>query len=631
MNRKTIFGPFFININFIIFKLKIKMSDISSDKDLEIINDIIIPEIDNKIPKIELDKNLFIGPCFDFFKYKINEGDKNEIKDDEKNNNSSQKNTSFLDIDEREQIDEVKINMFFVLYNDADYNNEYDQIINQDQNFMLKRIVYQDYSINENIITFGKKNYIFIPIKSGKNSFEFIDENKNVIIVEKRKKSEEKVKDNKMKGTTMKINNIQIKNVDQFIQENSTIKNKEELKYKKCNESKSVENLKFEISEINNSLSENKNMTLTDINTISFTLSDSNKLSGTTNSKIRDDSEKELNGEIFYDNNKRYIYIDKYEKEIDGVFTKHKIIKLIADEIKLEDGLKALSEGEYNIDNDIQSHIIFKNFEDSKIKENEAFIIEVKKSMAELTDLLRQIKDITKIVNNLKCDIELPKTVIGIICSYNKEQVGFQMQQLNSKYKDGILLNHMINNIDNKINVVIGAIKDEKILNYNLGEEDFDNGYETRIDINFMNSLFKQLEENKMKNIFNKYSEKYESLTYKKYSKINYDILNDNYKNMLKNFKSVKKEKNTLQEKYKKSEKEKKEIEEDLNKAQKEKKEIEEDLNKAQKEKNDFQIKYQKSEEENKKLKEKIEELEKNLANYKKIDGDEKNDNQKNL
>ena len=557
------------------------MENLSSDKGLENIDDNIIPELIYGAMKIELDKNAFIGPCFNYFIYKMKESEKNEIKDNESSSISSKKNSSLFDIEEIEQIDEVKTNMFFVLYNNADYNQEYDSIIKKGQNFMLKRIVYQDYSINENEIKFERKQYIFIPIKTGNNCIKFTDKDNNVITVEKKKKNEEKEKNKK--GIIMKINDNNIKNVDEFIQENSTIKNKEELNYKKCSEPKSVENMKIENNEINNSLSENKNMILTDTNTISFT--DSNKLSSLSNSTIKDDSEKELKGEIFYGNNRRYIYLDRYEKQIDGVFSRHKKINLIKDKINLEDGLNALLLDEYNINNDIQSHIIFKNFEKSQIDENASFIIEVKKSMAELTDLLRQIKEITKVVRNLNCDIQLPKNIIGIICSYNKDQVKFQMQKLKLKYKGGIFLNHVMDiindkNINNKINVVIGAIKDETILNYNLGQEDFENGFETRIDINYMNSLFKKLEEEKMINIFNKYREKYISLTYKKYTKDNYDTLNNSYKNMLNDFNRVKKEKKKTEDENKKLNEEKKKTEDEIKKLKEKIKELEKKINK---------------------------------------------------
>ena len=62
------------------------MADIPSDKDFDIQDDIIIPEIDDVELEITLDKNLFIGPSFNYFKYKMNEGEKNEIKSEENSN-----------------------------------------------------------------------------------------------------------------------------------------------------------------------------------------------------------------------------------------------------------------------------------------------------------------------------------------------------------------------------------------------------------------------------------------------------------------------------------------------------------------------------------------------------------------
>lgn len=44
--------------------------------------------------------------------------------------------------------------------------------------------------------------------------------------------------------------------------------------------------------------------------------------------------------------------------------------------------------------------LIYKNFQNEEIPENEPFFLEVKKSMAELSDSLRQIKEISKVVNN---------------------------------------------------------------------------------------------------------------------------------------------------------------------------------------------------------------------------------------
>ena len=53
--------------------------------------------------------------------------------------------------------------------------------------------------------------------------------------------------------------------------------------------------------------------------------------------------------------------------------------------------------------------------------------------MAELTDLLGQIKEISKVVNNKK--EKLPKYAIGIICKFDQNQILFQKKELSKKYK----------------------------------------------------------------------------------------------------------------------------------------------------------------------------------------------------
>lgn len=55
---------------------------------------------------------------------------------------------------------------------------------------------------------------------------------------------------------------------------------------------------------------------------------------------------------------------------------------------------------QFDINNDIRCNLIYKNFQNEEIPENEPFFLEVKKTMAELSDLLRQIKEISKVVNN---------------------------------------------------------------------------------------------------------------------------------------------------------------------------------------------------------------------------------------
>ena len=114
-------------------------------------------------------------------------------------------------------------------------------------------------------------------------------------------------------------------------------------------------------------------------------------------------------------------------------------------------------------------------FEDEDIPENESFFLEVKASMAELTDLLRQIKEISKVVNNTSEN--LPKYVIGIICKFNESQIKFQQKELDKKYKKNgkdTFFKYVMEKIKaNKIKVLIGAIKDQKVFEYPLGIDDF--------------------------------------------------------------------------------------------------------------------------------------------------------------
>ena len=355
----------------------------------------------------------------------------------------------------------------------------------------------------------------------------------------------------------MKIGNQILKKEDSFIKENEKIiENIKELKDEKKTKNKSTNSM--ESDEIaNNSLknmSDNKPMTISgDNNSINL----NENISISTKSSQLDDSDKEVKGDIFYDSNKRYIFKD-YQKEIDGIFTEHSIIKLNKNKIDLNSGLKELLDNKYDIKNEIKSHIIYKNFDDPQINKNEPFIIEVKKSIAELAGLLNQIKNISKIVKNLK-NAEFPKYIIGIICSYNNNQIIFQQQLLNSISQGESPLAHIMNIIENNnVNVVIGAIKDEQIFNYPLGKPDYDDrGCKTRIDIHYMNTFMAKLDNNKIDEIYNKYSKKYQSLTVTRSLKQNYDILNNNYADALKKneileqkLKKSETEKNQLQQKF---------------------------------------------------------------------------------
>ena len=77
----------------------------------------------------------------------------------------------------------------------------------------------------------------------------------------------------------------------------------------------------------------------------------------------------------------RYIYLDLYDKEIDGIYTKHNEINLNTKEIiDFNDLVKELNKPIINNDNnDLLAHIIFKNFAEEEIETNTPFILEIKK------------------------------------------------------------------------------------------------------------------------------------------------------------------------------------------------------------------------------------------------------------
>ena len=127
----------------------------------------------------------------------------------------------------------------------------------------------------------------------------------------------------------------------------------------------------------------------------------------------------------YYIENDKYIkflYVTKFEKEIDGIYPFHENIKLIKGTINL-DKEYILKDNNYNVQNDLNAFIICKNFEDYSIPKDIPVIIEIKKSF-ELLGLLKQIKKISKIAKNLTgTKTQLPQFIIGIMCSFEKVSV----------------------------------------------------------------------------------------------------------------------------------------------------------------------------------------------------------------
>jgi trichohyalin len=160
----------------------------------------------------------------------------------------------------------------------------------------------------------------------------------------------------------------------------------------------------------------------------------------------------------------------------------------------------------------------------------------------------------------------------------------------------------------NKVHVVIGVIKDEKILDYPLGESDYNiegENLETRIDIYYMNTRFKNLDKDAMQSIYTKYSKIYKSITFLSNPIQNFDNLLKKYKEMELKIIKMEKEKKEYEDMKRKGyedmkrkeyedmklkmEKEKKEYEDMKLKMEKEKKEYEDMKLKMEKEKKEYE------------------------------------------
>ena len=452
-------------------------------------------------------------------------------------------------LQEEEQLNEVKINLFFILKLKCNYNNEYDKMISN-KYIKCKRLVIQNYDINNNKIEFHEKDYSFIPVFNkegdifnyGKYKIQFTKNND--------------------KTSQMTINDKIIMSEKEFQENNKNIINlrEEEKEYKAAKSSKKSN--KSSISEI-----DNKNI-INNIDNESIKTADNKKyekpLSQTTpkrndnNSNISETSDKEIDGLKFFDEKNRYIY-KYYSKQIDEIYTNHELIKLSKkgniELLKSLDLLKDSFDNSYDNKNDLQSHIIFKNFESNEIQRNIPFILEVKKSMAGLIELLIQIKEIAKVIKNVS-NISLPNYIIGIICSFNKNQINNQINFLKKFYKDNsseTFLEHVMKIIEkNKLNILIGVIKDENIYGYPLGIDDYNIENENltkRIDIDYFNrkvckgeydskDLIKICEKYPYKSLSYEISDKY------KLRKItqNYEKLQHNYDKLKEDFETIKSE-----------------------------------------------------------------------------------------
>ena len=387
-------------------------------------------------------------------------------------------------IEKLEQIDDIKINLFFILKLKCDYNNQYKNILFK-RYIKTKRLVIQKYTIKDKKITFGPKEYSFIPVNN-KDGDIFKYKGMEIQYI---------AKDDKGKKDYLKIDDKEIMTEKTF-QKKYNLDNlhEEEREFKKTkllNKSNKSDKIDLNIDKKKDNSLEIKGDKISSDKIDNKALSQLTPELNSNISRLSETSDKEIDGPKFFDENYRYIY-KCYSKEIDGLYFTNPIINLNTIEKKdIIPSLNLLLNGKYDIKNDLQSNIILKNFDLDKIEG--PFFLEVKKSIAELKKLLIQIKEISKIAQNIS-PIQLPKYVIGIICSCSENQIKTQIDNLNKEYKKKSgekFLEHVMKIINNSgMNVLISVIKDESIMDYPLGIDDFriaGANLTKRVDIDYIN------------------------------------------------------------------------------------------------------------------------------------------------
>ena len=560
---------------------------------------------------------------------------KMENNDISNNNINNSKLDSITDkyLQNKEQISEVKYNIFMRMWNSCKPKEEvYKAIIrNYDKTFYLRRLVAQDFCVIDNKVEkklcFKEKKYSFIPIDedSSKNCLFHIGEDSldieflNKII------------------TNLKINGNQIKGMTQSEFEK---KNKVEIprKRKKKKNITQSSGKHQHISQVSKALSD-KNPQTDPLNDIQYNAScvPSNESYG-----------EEFSGSSLYvnrgsNNFSRYFFLSDYTKEIDGIYPIHNGIELNIGKVEFPDLSKEITE--YNCKNDLKGQIFYKNFDAEKIMANEPIILEIKSSFS-LYDIMNQIKQNIKIISNTSKDsvnIVLPKFIIGILCDYNFKSAEREKNKLNVLYnKDNnndtekTELQHILDIINkSKINVVICFVKKE-IKGYNLAEEDYNipgENLKYRVDLKYMyKKIFdKEIDETLLK----KFQEEieYESIRFEKKYNLNFNYeeysklssFGENPENVKKkivilkeNYDEEKKQRLTLQENYEEEKKQRLTLQENYEEEKKQRLTLHENYEEEKKQKLKFQKYYEEEKKQNEQSKQKIEELEKVIIKLKK-------------
>ena len=411
------------------------------------------------------------------------------------------------------EVSEIKYNLFLGFSKECKpASDKYNNIISENE-LKGQRLIIQDIEISENQIYFKPKKFVFIPEKINP---EFpLENNEKIIISDEGNKKIMKLNDKKLLSSeefTLKgIIEEELQKIKDANSKNNEISS---------NISGKTDSLNFNNSEIdkNNEKKDDKSTSKKNENLLKFKSNPSSIYE--TSSKGNDSSEIEGNvGFVFYNEIEKdkkftkYSYKKDYFKEVDGVYCEHDEIKLNAKELEfdLETNYDKII-NKYNIDNDLKAHILIKNFNEDSIPKNAPFFLEIKSGFS-LTVILKQIKKASKFINNIKkYNGNLPKYIIGILCSLNKKSLKKNIRILKSIYKgsdtkeasEKISVYEHINRIINKNNIkfVIAVIKNGYINEWNLLKDDYEILPFKRVNLKVMfkglNSLDLSIDLNKL-------------------------------------------------------------------------------------------------------------------------------------
>lgn len=429
-----------------------------------------------------------------------------KLVNDEDNevNNGSEESSINIDNEKKaksqklKEISKVKYNLFLGITKDCQPSYDKFDDVMDGSDLIGQRLIIQDIELSNNGINFQPKKYIFIgykiapifPLENNKQIILSNDANKKVMILNDKKL---------VSSEDFKLNDI--------INE----------KIKKINDTNSQNNETFSsISENNNSLNHNKSVnknTSKNKEKLSKNKSNISSVYGVS-SQFNNSSETEPDqGYVFYDEIEKgkkftkYSYTKIYKKEIDGIFEIHEEIKLNKGIIELkfdkDKNFDNLNE-EYDTNNDLNAHILIKNFTETSIPKDAPFILEVKSSF-QLVEVLKQIRKASKFIENfINNKRQLPRYIIGILCSYIKKDVERDFKTLNSNYYgyndhdtlNGVSLYEHIKKIinNNKIKFVIAVIKDGYIKKCDLLHDDFKIPEFHRVNVDLMYKELKGIE-----------------------------------------------------------------------------------------------------------------------------------------